>query len=222
MIKRLLYRSLSNRTRGMLDFDIMRFRARHFGNHPKEVTSRKLHFGCGRRKVGGWLNVDVRDSDFDMDFGVGKLPLRTASFDSIVSQEVIEHLELTDELIPLLREMHRILDRDGEAWLSCPDMKKVCSNYMRDRGAGLIADRLKRIPDFSLGHDIPSQHIINHLFHQDGEHKNLYDFELLEWALKKAGFSSVESVDEQKLMERFPEFPLRDDAMVCMYVMARK
>ncbi|MBL4586800.1 MAG: methyltransferase domain-containing protein [Flavobacteriales bacterium] len=221
MLKKLIYKSLSKRNQYLVDFDIMRFKARHFGNHPKKITSRKLHFGCGRRKVDGWLNVDIMNSDFDMDFGVGVLPLKTGTFDSIVSQEVIEHLELTDELIPLLKEMWRILDKDGQAWLSCPDMKKVCSNYMKDKGAGLIEDRLNRIPDFSLG-TMPSQHIINHLFHQDGEHKNLYDFELLEWALKKAGFSSVEEVDESRLRKRFSEFPERNDGFVCMYVMAKK
>jgi predicted SAM-dependent methyltransferase len=221
MIKKLIYRSLSKRNRMLVDFDWQRFKTRHWGNRPKGELPSKLHLGCGKRKVIGFLNADIMGSDFDMDFGVGVLPLPSDHFEAIVSQEVIEHLELTEELIPLLRELKRILRVGGELWLSCPDMEKVCANYMKDKGAGLLLDRRKRITDFNLG-PMPVQQIINHLFHQDGEHKNLYDFELLEWALKKAGFSEIRKVDESTLLQRFNGFPPRNDDFVSMYVTAVK
>jgi hypothetical protein len=31
----------------------------------------KLHFGCGERKVNGWLNVDLVGSEVDVDLTSG-------------------------------------------------------------------------------------------------------------------------------------------------------
>ena len=36
--------------------------------------------------------------------------------------------------------------------------------------------------------NVPSSHLANHLFHQDGEHVNLFDWPLLRWALVEAAW----------------------------------
>jgi len=168
--------------------------------HCRSVSPKynKLHFGCGSVKVQGWLNVDILKSDFDVDLTNLPLPWKSGSFEVIVSQQTIEHLGLHNELIPLLEEMNRVAKKSAEIWLACPDMKKVCKSYFKYKSKDLLTDRKSRWPDFSLQNDTPSQHMINILFHQSGQHKNLYDYELVKYALEKSGFKNCKRVTEKK------------------------
>jgi hypothetical protein len=34
-------------------------------------------------------------------------------------------------------------------------------------------------------------HVVNHIFHQNGEHLFAYDFDTLKWVLQRAGFQTV-------------------------------
>ncbi len=219
----LLPHILSRRTRAALSFDWLRLKARLKRTlSPRKPAhhSRCLHLGCGRKRIDGWLNIDVSGSDFDIDLA-GPLPFGKSSFDVVASQQVIEHLELETELSPLLAELNRILSSDGELWLSCPDMAKVCMGYVTDTGQSLMRDRLARWPNTD-SKQLPSQHIINILFHQDGQHKNLFDFELLRAVLCASGFVEVQKSSEAEFNRRFPEFPPRNDDAVALYVKARR
>lgn len=216
----------------LMEFDLARLRAR--AKHPpngKKIAapSDRLHLGCGARLVKGWLNVDVSSSDYDIDLAAGALPWQDAAFSVICSQQVIEHLELDSELLPLLHELYRVAKPDAELWVSCPDLERVCNSYNEDKGQGLIDDWLQRYrltadhaPHREPGmSDMPSQHMINYWFHQSGEHRNLFDFELLSWALLNSGFEDIVRVDEEQLRRRFPEFPHRGDDRYCLYVRAK-
>jgi hypothetical protein len=137
-----------------------------------------------------------------------------------VSQQVIEHLDLTTELVPLFRELRRVCRPGAEIWLSCPDLAKACRAYLEDKGAALLADRDARASvDSGIG-GAPSQHFINLLFQQFGEHKNLLDFELLEWLCRTTGFGACRRVAEKDLLARFPEFPPRHDDFPSIYIRA--
>ncbi|MFD3662985.1 methyltransferase domain-containing protein [Streptomyces sp. NPDC058659] len=160
-------------------------------------------------------------SEFDVDLAAGRLPFPDRSADTIVSQHVIEHLDLREQLIPLLRELHRVCDDTGRVWLSCPDLAKVCAAYLDDRGQALVEDRRRRWPDYTLG-GAPVQHFINDLFQARGKHRNLFDFDILAWALDQAGFRSVERVEEADLLAAHPGFPPRHDDLQSLYVVAAK
>ena len=180
-----------------------------------------FHLGCGDRHVEGWLNVDLFDSDLDLDIARGRFPLASDHFRAIVSQHVIEHLVIEDELLPVLRECHRVLELGGELWLSTPDMEKAVMSYVEHRNQDLIHDRKNRLPHWSLD-GYPTQQFMNDLFLQEGEHKNLFDYELLEWVLKKAGFNIVDRTSEKEMLRRFPGFPERKDDYQSLYVRAVK
>ncbi len=213
---------LAKRTRRGLAFDYVRLKARVRSAMGARLPSpRMLHLGCGRRHVPHFLNVDVSGSEFDIDLGSGRLPWADGAFDAIVSQQVIEHLDLESQLIPLLKEANRVLTPTGEIWLACPDMRAICESYLRDGGKALLADRLSRWPDFELG-PVPPSHIVNVLFHQAGEHVNLFDYELLSAILAQAGFVSIQRVRESDLLERFPGFPPRNDDAISLYVRAKR
>jgi predicted SAM-dependent methyltransferase len=212
---------MSARTARLLMFDAVRVRARLLHRRRVVPPVDRLHLGAGSRRVPGWLNVDVLSSEYDVDIAGGRLPWADASFSAVVSQHVIEHLELEEEVLPLFRELRRVLGPDGEVWLSCPDMEKVCRAYVEDRGAALHEDRRRRMPGQTMRAGVPSQHFVNWIFHQGGEHKNLFDLDLLSWAVAEAGFRSCERVDEAALLRRFPEFPLRNDDFQSLYVRVR-
>ncbi len=213
MIKRLF----SFRTRHLLYFDYLRWKARVFGKKLKNPPHAKLHLGCGFKRVEGWHNVDVLGSDQNVDLACGKLPWNNEVFDLVISQQVIEHLEIDIELEPLLKELHRCMKEGGEIWLACPDMEKVCRNYMEDGGASLVKDRISRHKNFSMN-GVPDQHIINILFHQNYEHRNLFDFELLKWLMEKTGFSNITKESESSFNTRCPDIPQRHDDYMALYV----
>jgi predicted SAM-dependent methyltransferase len=210
------------RTAAYLGHDIARLAARlKLRGRPVPKHARRLHLGCGDRRVDGWLNCDVSGSEFDLDLAVGQLPFPDGSIDVVVMQHVIEHLNLHDQLIPLFHELYRIFDKDGRLWLSCPDLAKVCAAYLADKGRALEEDRRRRWPDYSLS-GAPVQHFINDLFHSKGKHRNLFDIELLTWALNQASFLFVQRVTEADLLAAHPEFPPRCDDFQSLYVVASK
>jgi predicted SAM-dependent methyltransferase len=212
----------SNSTLRQMRWDLQRARARLKRRGDRDVVPRypKLHLGAGDRKVPGWLNVDVSGSDYDVDLGSGRLPWRTDSVECVVAEHTIEHLELHSELVPLLSELDRVLRPGGEIWLSCPDLEKICRSYVDHRMVDLIEDRRTRFPGYGHG-AAPSSQFVNELFYQSGEHKNLFDLELLAWTLRSAGFVAVTRVFEADLLARFPEFPARNDDAQSLYVTAQ-
>jgi predicted SAM-dependent methyltransferase len=217
--------ALGARTVHLLRFDLARARALlrgvWRGDHRLKIAPPRplVHLGCGSRRVNGWLNVDVTGSEFDLDLASAHLPWSDASVDAFVAQHVIEHLELDLELIPLLTEMRRVLRPDGEVWLSCPDLAAVCRSYVDGTLGQLIEDRRARFPDWRF-EGVPRSQFVNDVFTQEGEHVNLFDEELLRWALQQAGFATVERMREGDLLARFPEFPRRHDDLVSLYVRA--
>jgi predicted SAM-dependent methyltransferase len=186
--------------------------------YEKKIPEEKLHLGCGDVIVDGWLNVDVTNSDYNWDIGCGKLPFPSNSFEVVASQQVVEHLELHRELIPLLREIKRVSKYGAEIWVACPDMERVCRSYLEHKGRDLIEDRKTRLPNFQIEDECPPQQIINNLFHQGGEHRNLFDFELLKYALNRGGLDECVKVGEDDFDSRFTNFPERGDDYVSLYV----
>lgn len=182
----------------------------------------RLHVGCGTRKFDGFVNVDVSHSDLNLDLSRGVLPWKDNSFQDIVCQHVIEHLDWREEGLALLREMRRVLVPGGTLWMSCPDLGRVCEEYVQSHGESLLKDMQSRFPKFHLTQDPPASDIVNHLFHQYGQHKNLFDFELLNWCCNQAGFGVVEKSKEDDLLESLPAVARRNDDFLSLYIRATK
>ncbi len=105
-------------------------------------------------------------------------------------------------------------------WLSCPDMEAICIAYLEDKGARLMAGRLRRGLRNWQPSPAPVQQIVNDIFYHNGTHRNLFDFELLEWALEQTGYVDCARVTEEALLHRFPGFPPRNDGEQTLYVRA--
>lgn len=209
---------LSKRNRKLVQFDLVRLTARRRQGRNVQPRCRQLHLGCDSRRVDGWVNADVAGAEQDVDIACGFLPWVDDAFDVVVAQQVIEHIELIDELIPLLRELRRCVRLGGEIWLACPDMARVCRSYLEHRGTDLVADRVARKCSVVLPTGCPPQQVVNWLFHQGGGHKNLYDLDILQWACREAGLTTSERTTEDVMLQRLAGFPRRGDDYVSIYV----
>lgn len=214
--------ALSNKTLKLIKFDLIKLKVRLFNSYKSVPVpdKKKLHIGCGSRLVKDWLNVDLTNSEFNLDLASGKLPWSDKTFEVIVSQHLIEHLEFDDEFLPLLKEFKRVSISGGGIWLTTPDMHEISRLYIEGKSEDLFKDRKKRFPSYSIGRK-PYQYMLNEYFHQNGEHKNLIDFNLLKWALEEVGFYDINKASEGEFLDEFPEFPKRNDDNTTLYVRAK-
>lgn len=92
----------------------------------------KLNLGCGKRKLPGWINVDLHNSDYDCD--IRKLPFKANSTDEIMAIHVCEHLYF-DELLPTLENWFKVLKPGGKIILELPCLDKVIEHFNKGSSA---------------------------------------------------------------------------------------
>jgi len=149
-----------------------------------------LNVGSGGRGLPGWLNTDAvghpSDQTFLCDVRRG-IPLGDGTAARIFAEHIIEHLNFRQELPSVLGEFHRVLETGGRLRIIVPDGRRFAEAYLKgDRGLW-SALGLEPLPA-----DMPTpMAMLNHVFHQGGEHHFAYDYETLAWALKAAGFAEV-------------------------------
>jgi len=212
----------SDWTRRGIKFDLLRLRARLCGpRRYRKPSSPLMHLGSGSTYVAGWVNVDVAGADVNIDLTARPLPFFDNSFEAVVSQHLIEHLDLETDVFAPVRELLRVLKPGGELWLSTPDMAKICRHYLED-GARVLHEYVRRRDPLSLPQNAPERFVVNTLFFQRGYHRNLFDFELLSWVLCQCGFTDIQRVNEKDILNRFPAFPPRHDDYEVLMVRCRK
>lgn len=151
-----------------------------------------INLGSGGTGKPGWINIEIRkhrDSSLCLDIRV-PLPFSDCSATRVLAEHVIEHLDFASDALNLAREVRRVLEPGGTFRVVVPDCERFLHAYVSgsaDEWAALGWD-LGDMPD-----DIYTpMHIIDHTFHQEGEHLFGYDFDTLRFLLEKAGFSKVE------------------------------
>ncbi len=150
-----------------------------------------VNIGSGGKGRKGWINVDVewhKDTDFRLDIR-RRLPFATGSVKRILAEHVVEHVDFRHDVPPIFAEFHRILEPGGTARVIVPDAER----FLRAYASGNSEDwRALGWNPAALPEDIHTpMHIVNHIFHQSGEHLFAYDFATLEFAFKRAGFETV-------------------------------
>ena len=83
-------------------------------------AGRVLDVGCGGKKYSGAVGIDLSsDTDADVvhDLNAFPWPLENASFDQVLMQDVIEHLE---DLYAVFAEVHRITRPGGRVQVRTP------------------------------------------------------------------------------------------------------
>lgn len=135
----------------------------------------KLHLGCGRRKLEGWINCDLHDSDLDFDIRV--LPFEDDSADEIMAIHVCEHFYKHD-LLNVLIEWRRVLKPNGNIILELPCLDRVLSHFLTGGGDNMTLWALYGDPST----------------HKDGEpalHKWCWSKYAFKKVLEEAGFKEI-------------------------------
>jgi predicted SAM-dependent methyltransferase len=101
----------------------------------------------------------------------------------------VEHLDFIDDIPRVFAEFHRVLEAGGAVRIIVPDAERFLRAYASGEAAawrelGLDLDHLPP------GMTTPMV-MLNHVFHQGGEHYFGWDFTTMESALRQAGFAQV-------------------------------
>ena len=155
----------------------------------------KLHLGCGRNLLEGWINTDFNTAKFQgSDFldVTEKFPYDDNSVDYIFSEHMIEHISYQDGKF-MLEESFRVLKSGGKIRISTPDLKFLINLYTEDK-----TDLQKKYIDYSVNHksynvSIGTDTFIINNFVRDWYHTFIYDEKTLKSLLESIGFSDVKS-----------------------------
>jgi SAM-dependent methyltransferase len=144
---------------------------------------KRLNWGCGFHTMPGWINSDQKQGpgiDLTCDIAQG-LPLETDSIDCVVSVHALPEVPY-DRIVPVLRELRRVLKPGGILRLCLPDLLKGVRAFERgDRDYFLVPDQDAR----SLGAKLVTQLIWY------GFSRSIFTADFIEEMLLKAGFSRV-------------------------------
>jgi predicted SAM-dependent methyltransferase len=142
-----------------------------------------LHFGCGTSILPGWINLDGwprKDVDYVCDLRA-RIPLADASCRLIYTEHVLEHIDR--QFMPaVLTELRRVLAPGGRLRIVVPDCEKFAAAYARNDREWFRA-AVRDCGSFGDG--------LNDIF-RNHFHRFIYDFQTLEWALRSAGFVSIQ------------------------------
>jgi len=142
----------------------------------------KLHLGCGKRHIPGFVHVDqvafphvdhVQDIADLRNFADGSAAL-------IYACQVIAYFD-REQVVPVLREWKRVLAPGGVLRLSVPNFAVLCKLYQTGLGLDWFLGTLYgRIPDGQGGHVY---------------HRTTYDEPSLRALLEGLGFAEVRHWD---------------------------
>jgi predicted SAM-dependent methyltransferase len=149
-----------------------------------------VNVGSGGRGKPGWINLDASPyhADIYCTHDIRRpLPFADGAVRRLLAEHVIEHIDFNDDVPRVFAEFHRVLAPGGVARIIVPDAGRYLRAYAHAdlqswRELGLDRDKMPG------GMHTPIE-MINHVFHQGGEHKFGWDYPTMELALRRAGFS---------------------------------
>jgi len=139
----------------------------------------KLHLGCGKHNIPGFVHVDAVDfPHIDHVAQIDNLTfLPDNSVELIYNCHVLEHFKRKD-VGRVLREWHRVLQPGGVLRTSVPDFAKLVEVYQRYGELEMVVGGLFGRQDYLYN-----------------IHYNVFDYAQLEKELLGAGFTEVKRYD---------------------------
>lgn len=96
----------------------------------------KLHLGCGKRILSGYINIDGANQKADVIHDLTKpLPYGDDTADEIVAIHLFEHF-FPDDVPNVLADWRRVLKPGGKLILEMPDIYKSAKNLVAEVEAG--------------------------------------------------------------------------------------
>ena len=139
---------------------------------------KKLHLGCGNKKMKGYINVDIRPNEaVDLVADLRNLPFHPSDFDVIYSCAVIEHFGRS-EWFELLKSWTILLKPGGKIFLSTSDFDAITKRYQETKNLnellGLLIGGQKYKYDW---------------------HGMVFNFDILKQGLEDLGYEDVQRYD---------------------------
>ncbi len=163
----------------------------------------RLNWGCGPRPAPGWTNADrltMPGIDVSCDIRQG-LPLPSDSFGYAVSIHALQEIPYL-EMVPVLRELRRVLKPAGVLRLGLPDLDRAIDAYLRRDPSYFL------VPDdevASLGGKLSVQ------MTWYGNSRSLLTFDFVAELLGKAGFEEVRRCEYRQTGSPYPEIVSLDN-----------
>jgi predicted SAM-dependent methyltransferase len=145
--------------------------------HKFGTTQLRLHIGCGRTHLPGWVNIDLAGLGADIPWNLRhRLPLPDGSSEAVFHEHLLEHLPIGGAL-SLLRECWRLLRPGGIIRVGVPDFGRylvdsVSPSGFIDTNRPNRPTRLLALAEVAYCHG----------------HRSIWDSETLCLALREAGF----------------------------------
>jgi predicted SAM-dependent methyltransferase len=181
----------------------------------------KVNLGSGGRGITGWVNLDISRRQKDLTFPWDirrRLPFKDGQVARIFAEHVIEHLEFRRDIPHLMAEFIRVLQPGGRVRIVVPDAERWLKAYVTKDPVEWQALGFPLLPS-----DMPTpMTMINHVFHQEGEHCFGYDFETLKYVLTSAGFGNAQRSSFQGSSDPEFCFDRSEHATYSLYVEAEK
>ena len=162
-----------------------------------ETAIKRLHWGCGSYGQPGWINSDRKEGpgvDNSCDIRDG-LPLEDESIDYVVSIHALPEVPYPD-LVPVLKELRRVLRPNGVLRLGLPELDRTIQAYLRQDSSYFP------IPDeeaMSLG----AKFIVHLIWY--GYTRTFFTHDFVEEHLFKAGFARVDQCAFGETRSPYPD-----------------
>lgn len=167
-----------------------RLRARYFAS----TETPKIHLGCGKNVLPGWLNCDWKSiSPHIYLFNAAmRFPFKGDAFKYALSEHMIEHMDYLDAM-HFINEVYRVLAPGGVLRISTPDfafLEKLMSNPKDSLNNAYVEWSCKRFLPWSPWDPI---YVVNNFVRAWG-HKVIYTKTAFHKLLLHSGFKEVYEV----------------------------
>lgn len=169
----------------------------------QKELNKKLHLGCGNNVLEGWLNADLFSNKNVIYLNITqKMPFLDCTFQYVLAEHTIEHIEY-NEAKKMLKEIYRILKKNGVIRIATPSLEKYIGLYQDNINefqktvVKTMTDNWIRTGFYKASNYAPAEEdgdksfFINDIF-MNYEHKFIYNESTLVKLLKSVGFEKIQ------------------------------